>query len=266
MCLVAFAYKTDLLSDLGYDLVLIANRDEFLNRPSESAHFWKESPQVLAGRDVQAGGTWMGVSRDGRFALLTNFRDPSRIRKDAKSRGLLVSDFLKSNISARDYLESVQKHAGDYNDFNLLAGSADGIFNFSSMNGTKNGAIQEVGPGLYGMSNHLFETPWPKVVRARNGLTSALKETDELVLKERLFGVLSDPTPAPDEQLPETGVGIEKERALSSIFITMPGYGTRCSTLLLMKSNGEIEFSERSFAPDRTRPPSTVHFHMNRLN
>lgn len=266
MCLVAFAFKTDLLSDLGYDLVLIANRDEFLNRPSEPAHFWEDSPQILAGRDVQAGGTWMGVSRDGRFALLTNFRDPSRIRKDAKSRGLLVSDFLKSNISARDYLESVQKDAGDYNGFNLLAGSTDGIFNFSSMNGTESEAIQEIAPGIYGMSNHLFETPWPKVVRARNGLTSALKETDERVLKEQLFGVLSDPTPAPDEQLPETGVGIEKERALSSIFITMPGYGTRCSTLLLMKLNGDIEFSERSFAPDRTRLPSTVRFHMNRLN
>jgi uncharacterized protein with NRDE domain len=263
MCLVAFSYQTDLLRSQGYDLVLIANRDEYMSRPAQAAHFWSESPQVLAGRDIQAGGTWMGVSRDGRFALLTNYRDPSRFRKDAKSRGLLVSDFLKANVPARDYLQSVLEHASEYNDFNLLAGSADGIFNFSSMNSSGT-AVQEIAPGIYGMSNHLFETPWPKVVRARQGLTAALSRKDQSQLKESLFAVLSDPTPALDEHLPETGVGIEKERALSSIFITMPGYGTRCSTLLLIKTNGEIEYSERTFQPDRTLPPTTVDFNWRR--
>lgn len=263
MCLVAFAYKTKLLNDLGYDLVLIANRDEYLSRPAEAAHFWSESPQVLAGRDIQAGGTWMGVARDGRFALLTNYRDPTRFRKDAKSRGLLVSDFLKSKISAQDYLQSVAKRAREYNDFNLLAGSAEGIFHFSSMNLSGN-AMQEIAPGIYGMSNHLFETPWPKVVRARHGLTSSLAGTEPTQLKEKLFAVLSDPTPALDEHLPETGVGIEKERALSSVFIDMPGYGTRCSTLLLIKRNGEIEYSERTFPSDRKLPSTTVDFKWTR--
>jgi uncharacterized protein with NRDE domain len=262
MCLVAFAYRTDLGSRLGYDLVLIANRDEFFNRPAEPAHFWKDAPNILAGRDIQAGGTWMGVARDGRFALLTNYRDPSRIRTNVKSRGLLVSDFLNASVSAREYLESVRAHAHEYNDFNLLAGSADGIFNFSSLNVSTNASpsgsqVQEVGPGLYGMSNHLFETPWPKVVRARSGLKHAL---DGQLSEENLFQILADPTPAPDNELPQTGVGIEKERGLSSIFITLPGYGTRCSTLLLMKPDGEIQYRERTFEPDRKGPPLTVSF------
>jgi uncharacterized protein with NRDE domain len=255
MCLVAFAYRTELCRSLGYDLVLIANRDEFFNRPAQAAHFWEDAPSVLAGRDIKGGGTWMGVARDGRFALLTNYRDPARARADAKSRGLLVSDFLASGFSAREYLESVRSRAGEYNGFNLLAGSRDGIFYFSSLGG----AVREIEPGLYGMSNHLFETPWPKVVRAKNGLTEALKSEDGL-LDEALFQVLYDATPALDHELPKTGVGIERERALSSIFITMPGYGTRCSTLLLMKVDGQIEFCERSFSEDRSAAPSTAGF------
>lgn len=261
MCLVAFAYRTD----PRYDLVLIANRDEFFNRAAEPAHFWKESPSVLAGKDVRAGGTWMGAARDGRFALLTNYRDPSRARANARSRGLLVSDFLKSDSSARDYLASVLDHAEDYNDFNLLAGSREGIFYFSSRHEGVNSdrKIQAIGPGLYGMSNHFFETPWPKVMKAKNGLQQALKEKSTDRLKEDLFKVLSDPTPALDEHLPETGVGLEKERGLSSIFITMPGYGTRCSTLLLMKTDGNVEFSERTYQEDRLRPPTTVNFRID---
>jgi uncharacterized protein with NRDE domain len=264
MCLVAFAYRID----PKFDLVLIANRDEFFNRPAEPAHFWKDSPQILAGRDTQAGGTWMGVARDGRFALLTNYRDPSRVRTDVKSRGLLVSDFLNSKRSAREYLESVRKDAHQYNNFNLLAGSAEGIFSFSSTNGSP---IQEIGPGFYGMSNHLFETPWPKVVRARNSLKEALErqndgQSGKEDLKENLFQILADPTPAPDHELPETGVGIERERGLSSIFITMPGYGTRCSTLLLIKPNGEVQYSERTFEPDRKTSPVTVNFSFNKQN
>ncbi len=268
MCLVAFAYRTD----PRYDLVLIANRDEFFNRPAEPAHFWpgsgKDTPQVLAGKDIQGGGTWMGVTRDGRFALLTNFRDPSRIRTNVKSRGLLVSDFLKSNLPAREYLESVRSHVGDYNDFNLVAGSPEGVFYLSTRASElgETNKVQEIKPGVYGVSNHLFETPWPKVVRARNELEKALKQsfTDENSLKEKLFKILADPTQALNEHLPETGVGLEKERALSSIFITMPSYGTRCSTLLLMKPNGEVDYSERSYSSDRALSPSTVEFHFTR--
>jgi uncharacterized protein with NRDE domain len=262
MCLVAFAYKTELSLAQGYDLVLIANRDEFFKRPAEPAHFWSDSPTVLAGRDIQGGGTWMGVARDGRFALLTNYRDPSRVRPDAKSRGLLISDFLKSRQSPSDYLKSVSKNSGAYNDFNLIAGSANGIYYFSSLNSNSNGdGVQEIKPGLYGMSNHLFETPWPKVERARSGLTRVLKESQpNYIHKESLFEILADPTPAPDALLPETGVGLEKERALSSIFITMPGYGTRCSTLLLMRRDGQIEYSERTYPEDRSLAPTTVDY------
>jgi uncharacterized protein with NRDE domain len=235
----------------------------------------------------------MGVARDGRFALLTNYRDPSRIRTNVKSRGLLVSDFLSSRVSAREYLETVRARANEYNDFNLLAGSPEGIFNFSSMNFSGNASesgessvssnalaaggptVQEIGPGFYGMSNHLFETPWPKVIRARTGLKRALEDHSAAQanhessagskLKEKLFQILADPTPAPDEDLPETGVGLEKERALSSVFITLPGYGTRCSTLLIMKPNGELEMSERTYFSDRGHSPSTVDFSLHRL-
>jgi uncharacterized protein with NRDE domain len=261
MCLVAFAYR----SDPRYDLVLIANRDEYFNRPAEPAHFWpsksaEEKPKVLAGKDLTGGGTWMGVSQDGRFALLTNYRDPVRFRANAKSRGLLVSDFLQTSVSAQEYLMWVRERAESFNDFNLLAGSPEGIFYLSS----KTSEVRSIEPGLYGMSNHLFETPWPKVVRARAGLQNALKETDEKIIQSKLFETLSDSTIAMDQELPDTGVGVEKERALSSIFITMPGYGTRCSTLLLMKSNGEISFSERTYSSDPGQIQNTVEFRFPR--
>jgi uncharacterized protein with NRDE domain len=257
MCLVAFAYRTD----PRFDLVLIANRDEYFNRPTAPAHFWPEFPNLLAGKDLQGGGTWMGITRSGRFALLTNYRDPSRFKADARSRGKLVSDFLRSDVDPQEYLRRVRSETSHYNDFNLLVGTRDGVFYLSSLPHVSH-EIASIESGIYGMSNHLFETPWPKVVRAREGLKDALESSlpGDAVLRNRLFEILRDATPAFDHELPETGVGLEKERGLSPIFITLPGYGTRSSSVLLMHKDGRIELSERSFSEDRKLPPSEVAF------
>lgn len=251
MCLLAMSYR----AHPGYDLVLITNRDEYFERPAEEAHFWKDSPDLLAGRDVKSGGTWMGISRTGKFGLITNFRDPTRHRSDALSRGTLVSDFLKSSDSVSEYLKRVSSESFRYNDFNLMLGTREQILYFSSVERR----TAELRHGIYGMSNHLLETPWPKVLRAKSRLNEILSSSVGVLSKETLFSVLAESQTAADRDLPETGVGLERERALSSIFITVPGYGTRCSTVLLIDSQGKVTFSERSYSADR-KTSRTVDF------
>ena len=237
MCLILFAYE----SDPAFRLVLAANRDEFYDRPTVPVSFWEETPQLLAGRDLQAGGTWFGITRTGRWAAITNFRDPARHRPDAPSRGLLVSQFLLGEATALQYLQSLQREAAQYNGFNLLAGDGSGVFYFSNRRET----IQALKPGIYGLSNRYLDTPWPKVVKGKEALSRLLGcgvlEPDDL------FTVLSDRIPAEDDLLPQTGVGREWERVLSPLFIASPGYGTRSSTIVLIDSGGRVNLWERTF-------------------
>jgi uncharacterized protein with NRDE domain len=183
MCLIAFAYKTH----PRYSLVVAANRDEFYRRPTAPVDFWPECPCVLAGRDLEQGGTWLGVSRDGRFAALTNYRDPAANRPDARSRGELVRDYLCGSMSPQEYLERVKASGGDYNGFNLLVGDAGGLWYYSN----RTDVVAAVAPGVHGLSNHLLDTPWPKVAKAKAGLAACLAGPDD-ALATGLFALLAE--------------------------------------------------------------------------
>ncbi len=251
MCFLVCAYR----QHPRYRLVLVTNRDEFYQRPTAPAAFWDDEPGLLAGRDLQGGGTWMGVTRAGRFAALTNYREPGAHRPDAPTRGALVTGCLVGEDDPRAFLERLQATAGRYNGFNLLAGDADGLYYFSN----RASGVRTLAPGLYGLSNHLLDTPWPKLVRGKAAL-AALLEAGE-VDPEALLRLLADDREAPDDALPDTGVGLKWERALSSIFIKSPVYGTRASTLLLIDEAGRVTFIERSYAPQADgASPRTLRF------
>ncbi len=249
MCLIFVAVE----AHPKYRLIIAANRDEFYDRPSAPASFWSDAPWLLAGRDLRAGGTWLGVTRNGRFAALTNYRDPESNRVTAPSRGHLVSDFLLGAMESADYLAHLCPNAHQYNGFNLLAGQGADLHCYSS----STGEIQSLEPGIHGLSNHLMDTPWPKVKKGKQSLQLLLAEKD--VCPEDLFRLLHDNEAAPDESLPDTGVGLALERMLSPVFINSPDYGTRSSTVLLMEQSGRVTFVEKSFR-DGSGPPSTVEF------
>jgi uncharacterized protein with NRDE domain len=226
MCLIVVAWRAR--PDLP--LVVAANRDEWRRRPAEPARWW-ESPAILAGRDLEAGGTWMGITREGRFAAVTNFRDPSDKRPTARSRGALVTEFLSSDATPTAFAQSLIPHVRDYNGFNLILGDGESLAYF----GSREGEAREIAPGVHGLSNHLLDEPWPKVTRGREAMEAALADADPA---PRLFKLLSDTAGAPDEILPRTGVGIEWERRLASPLITGEDYGTRASTVVTVSNGG----------------------------
>jgi uncharacterized protein with NRDE domain len=246
MCLILFAYK----SHPRYRLVVAANRDEYYRRSARQADFWPDNPEILAGRDLQEGGTWMGVTRSGRFAGLTNYRDPSSYKQQAPSRGHLVYNYLNSDISPEDYIDSLPDGGAAYNGFNLLMGNAEALYYYSN----REGFIREVGPGIHGLSNALLDVPWPKVCKGVGTLTSLLQQ-DALDF-EQLFAMMADQEIPDDNYLPETGVGLKWERILAPTFVTSPKYGTRLSTIILIDYHNHIEFRERTFTEGR---PDTWH-------
>jgi len=243
VCLVVLGWKTG-----GTRLAVAANRDEFFARRTAPAAFWPDAPQVFAGRDLVAGGTWMGVTRTGRFAALTNFRDLTAARKSgAPSRGKLVGDFLrkKENESASDYVMRIRPGAGSFEGFNLLLSDGNEMLSFSNVEDR----VLSLPPGVYGLSNHFLETPWPKVTAARARLAAALAEAaGPGDLERRLLALLADRATAPDGALPDTGLPPEWERALSAAFVALPDYGTRASTSLVVTEK-DVRFVERSFGP-----------------
>lgn len=241
MCLVLIAYD----SHPDYSLIVAANRDEFYDRPSATAEFWPDAPTVLGGRDLKAGGSWLGIDRRGRFAAVTNYRQGQREPSAARSRGHLVSEYLSSAIGPRAHIEHVKIDAELYNGFNLLAGSRDELVYFSN----REGRIRSLQPGVYGLSNHLLDTAWPKVASAKSALSTLLKgSASELAAK--LFALLSDRDRPADHLLPQTGVSREWERLLSTAFIASADYGTRCSTIVLVNRERHLVFIERNFGPD----------------
>ncbi len=236
MCLILAAWQ----AHPRYPLVIAANRDEFFRRPAASARWWSEQPGLLAGQDLEAGGTWLGVSADGRFAALTNFRDPSSHRAGTPSRGQLVAGFLASGSTVDEALGDLQHRSDAYNGFNLMLydGERFGIYESVARSG------RTLAPGVYGLSNHLLDTSWPKVDRAKSRLSRALHHLPD---EHALIQLLRDDRPAADEALPQTGVSLEWERLLSSAFIRANGYGTRCSTIVLVGHDGEVSFNEFSW-------------------
>ncbi|GAB4180263.1 MAG: NRDE family protein [Rhodocyclaceae bacterium] len=236
MCLILMAWR----AHPDFPLVVAANRDEYYARPSAAAGFWSDAPGILAGRDLQAGGTWLGVTREGRFAALTNFRDPSHVRSDAPSRGILVSEYLRSQSGPEAFLAGLAAIAPAYNGFNLLAADARSAACYSN----REDRPRRLGAGIYGLSNHLLDTPWPKVARAKSALARAL---DTLPERERFFDLLLDRAPVPDDELPRTGVSMEWERLLSAAFVHSASYGTRSSTVVVLDKAGHLDFEERAF-------------------
>ncbi|MEN6469628.1 MAG: NRDE family protein [Smithella sp.] len=237
MCLILFAYNTH----PSYRLILAANRDEFYDRPSTPADFWGKHPQVLAGIDLKEKGTWLGVTREGKFAAITNYRDPASWKDQAPSRGKLVRRYLTGSSDAEKYLKKTVPQAENFNGFNLLLGDASELFVYSNR-----GELQKLSAGIYGLSNHLLDTPWPKVKRGKKLLEAALMQKGE-ALEESLFALLMDRHVPQDSQLPDTGVNLEWERILSPMFITSPVYGTRSSTILLIGKNRRIKLMEKVY-------------------
>ena len=239
MCLILLALGTH----PDYSLIVAANRDEFYDRPTARAAFWDDAPAVLAGRDLRAGGTWLGLDRSGRLAAVTNFRQGEREPEAQRSRGHLVSDFLTGTMDGRDYVARVEREAGLYNGFNLIAGDAGALYYLSN----RGAPARPLGPGVYGLSNHLLDSPWPKVTEGKSALSALLGRGGELL--PGIFALLSDHRQAADDRLPNTGVSPEWERLLSSAFIATGQYGTRSSTVVLVGRDGRAVFAERTFGP-----------------
>jgi uncharacterized protein with NRDE domain len=242
MCLILLA------NDLHprYRLIVAANRDEFYERPSAPAGWWNDQPGVLAGRDLRGGGTWMGVTRTGHFSAITNFREPDKMA-EAPSRGGLVLAALACGQTPERYLAGVQAEAGAYNGFNQIVGDRQSLWFYSNRDTVP---PRELGRGLFGLSNHLLDTPWPKVEGGKRELAAALDLTGE-GLVERLLELLADRSAPPDYCLPDTGVGLDFERILAPRFILSPVYGTRTSYVLLLDRKGEVVLVEQGFENGR---------------
>ena len=239
MCLILAAWH----AHPDYRLILAANRDEFHARPTRASGYWEDAPGILAGRDLVHGGTWLGVDRRGRAAAVTNIREPSQKRPESRSRGLLVSEYLRSADTAAAYLERVDAEKYRYDPFNLLVMNGGALYFLSRLKG---GAVN-LQPGIYGVSNGPLDCPWPKVTRGKDLLRRLID--DDRVGADALFDILGDTAAAPDADLPDTGVGIEMERVLSAAFIRTETYGTRASTVLMVDRRGRVSWSERSFDP-----------------
>jgi len=235
MCLIVVGWRVH----PDFPLIVAANRDEFYARPTAIADYWPESSDVFGGRDLEAGGTWLGITRSGRFAAVTNVREPGAA-KGLFSRGKLTQAFLTGCQSAAEYV--TQLNMDDYSGFNLLVGDGNSLWYCSN----RSSAPQELAPGIYGLSNHLLDSPWPKLLTARLGFAQAL---DQLPDRAPLFAILADDEIVPDGELPDTGVPLEWERRLSAIFVRSADYGTRASTVVTRNGEGEITFEERSFGP-----------------
>lgn len=241
MCLITFAWRVDAKTPL----LLAANRDEFHARPAAAAHWWEGAPEIFGGRDLTQGGSWLAVSRRNRMAAVTNVRRMIPPNPSAPSRGMLVAEFVNGGMNASDYAASLSIRAEAYAGFNLLLYDGMELLHLTNQ---PEFSVQAIAPGIHGLSNASLNTPWPKLTRVTNGLSSWLTQMPGNLTG--LFELLRDHRPADDAELPDTGVGRDLERLLSSPFILSPQYGTRCSSVVTFSAASPIEFIERRFAPD----------------
>lgn len=239
MCLVLFALDCH----PRYQLVLASNRDEFYERPTLPASFWPDHLELLAGKDLRQGGTWLGVTTGGRFAVLTNYRDPSNYQPEGPSRGKLVHKYLSTNLDPKTYIENLGDIVEKYNGFNLLFGTISSLYYYSNLEKR----IRHVKKGVHGLSNSLLDVPWPKVTRGIKTLANIIKQEDIAV--DDLFAMMADREQPDDVDLPRTGVSLEWERLLAPMLVTGKNYGTRASTILLADRNNRVQLWERSFVP-----------------
>ena len=241
MCLILFSHDMH----PRYRLIFAANRDEYYNRPTAPLRFWDDTPNILAGRDLKRNGTWLGVTRTGRIAAITNFREPGVQIENAPSRGHLVSDFLVSKESPKTYIEHVKSMGHKFNGFNLFIGDRTELFYYSN----RKNHIEKLKPGVYGVSNRFLDTPWPKVTKGKADLNKLIENTNKIDYED-ILGILKNGSYPPDSELPDTGVGLSWERVLSPLFITSKSYGTRSSSVILIDRSDNITFLERTFISD----------------
>lgn len=239
MCLINFHFQ----NHPKYKLIVAANRDESYMRPTASARFWEDNPSILAGRDLLQGGTWLGITKNGRFAALTNFRDPSLPIQGQFSRGDIVKQFLAGNIEPLSFIHKLAKSRELYDGFNVIVGNSEQLYHYNNIIDETN----EITPGTHSLSNHTLNTPWPKVITGKTMLRDYVSTTKNNMDINPLFDILSNQSVAEDERLPETGVGIDLERMLSPLFIKSSNYGTRSSTVLLIDKENNVTFAERVF-------------------
>ncbi len=225
-----------------FPLIVAANRDEFFQRPTSQSDFWFENTDILAGRDLQAGGTWMGINKNGRFSALTNVRDPHKIDPNANTRGELVTNFINGQQSNQAYLNQLVDSKDNYNGYNLLFGDWHDLWVYNN----HQDKVEKLGNGVFGLSNADLNSPWPKINKGVNNLREYC-QLDHPIDEDILFALLRDDTQAEDDILPKTGVPIEWERRLSSIFIKSEEYGTRSSTLLKIDTQNRLSWQERTF-------------------
>src|SRR5699024_4456263 len=243
MCIVNFHFQ----DHPRYKLIVAANRDEFYKRPTKPLHFWEDKPYILAGRDLEAGGTWLGMSKNGRFATLTNYRDIKYFnQKDKRTRGDIVTNFLNDSIDPVSYLEQLHESRNEYRVFNVMVGDSDELY----YDENEQAEITKINSGSHSLSNELLNSSWPKMERAKILLNEYVTNHD-VIDPEVLFTILKNDTLAPDNELPNTGVGLSLERDLSPIFIHTEGYGTRASTVILISHDNEVEYIERTFNDGR---------------
>ncbi|MCU0975009.1 MAG: NRDE family protein [Steroidobacteraceae bacterium] len=235
MCLVVLAYDCH----PRYRLILAANRDEFHDRPAAPLAWWHDAPGILGGRDLAAGGTWLGLDRRGRLGVVTNFRDPSTYRPAAPSRGALIPRFLRDEAGARDCADRICADSAELSGFSLLLFDGRGLAYAANQPSAEG---RPLAPGIYGLSNHALDTPWPKLSLTRERF--AAEVAADRLDPGPLLRLLRDRRPAPDEALPDTGIGLERERLLSATFIVSEGYGTRCTTVVLIDREGEVRVEE----------------------
>ena len=245
MCLILFSYE----QHPRYRLVLAANRDEFYDRPTAPLRFWEDHPDLLAGRDLKSLGTWMGTTRSGKIAAITNYREPGIQNPQAPSRGQLISGFLINDETPAAYLERVKKDGESYNGFNLLVGDTQDLYYYSN----RGGEIIRLESNIFGLSNRLLDTQWPKVNNGKKRLKQLLDHHHD-ILPEQLLPLLQNQDRPPDDQLPNTGVSKALERTLSPIYIASPGYGTRCSTILTIDRSNHLHVTELTWQRDQTKP------------
>ncbi|MEL6133757.1 MAG: NRDE family protein [Bacteroidota bacterium] len=240
MCLILFAYKVS----AKYPLVLAANRDEFYNRPTARMDWW-ERKELLAGKDLKGGGTWLGLTQTGKFASLTNYREGAQNDPDAPTRGTLALDYLQNQEDVEAHFAKIAPKAFMYNGFNLLLGELENLYYYSNRDRT---GLNRVEPGIHGLSNHLMNTPWHKVAKGKKRLERIVGKR-KIVNKEALFRMLKNRETAPDDSLPETGIPYIWEKRLSSMFIESEIYGTRVSTVVMVDKEGNVEVEERAYYP-----------------
>lgn len=250
MCVIFFAYDCH----PQYQLVVAANRDEYYKRPALPAAFWPDNSIILAGKDLQEGGTWMGITTTGRFGALTNYRDPSSYKPQAPSRGSLVQNYLSSNLDPASYMGNLPNGGADYNGFNLLAGTYESLYYYSN----REKQVRKVAPGIHGLSNSLLDESWPKVIRGKRFLADCLQQEDIQV--EQLFAIMADKELPADQDLPQTGVSLEMERMLAPIYVVSQNYGTKSTTVILVDHNHKVRFWERSITPAQKSPYNEVYY------